>query len=226
MVKRMEWKVEFSPSYSMLKVELNPGERITAEPGAMVLTKGGIKVETKMSGGVMKALTRKFLGGESIFMNNYVAEDKGMVWLAPPFPGDIKYIKLENDEIYVQDMAYLAHHGEVDIGTKFKGFKGLFGAGEVFWLSLKGVGGVWINGFGGIDIIELEPGEKVTIDNFHALAIEKTVKWNIKKFGGWKSFLLGGEGLVIEAKGPGRIFVQSRIIPELVRILMKFLPKK
>ena len=223
----MKWEKEFDPSFSLLKIKLEQGESITAESGAMILMKGGITVKTGAKGGILKSLGRKLLGGESFFMNDFIAEnDKGEVWLAPALPGDIAYIELENSEFHVQDLGYLAHHGDVDVGVKFKGFKGLFGAGEVVWLKITGNGGVWISGYGGIKEINLEPGERIQIDNYHAIAIESTVKWNIKKFGGIKSFLFGGEGLIIEAEGPGRIYVQSRILPELVKLIYKYLPSK
>jgi len=223
----MEWKVDFAPSYSILKIKLRPGEVVIAEPEAMVATLGDIKVETKMKGGFLKALARKVFAGESMFMNTYIGGDKGgEIWLAPPVPGDIKYIELKNSELHVQDFAYLAHHGDIEAGVKFKGFKGLLaGGGGVFWLKLKGTGGVWICGYGGIDEIELKPGEKITVDNFHALAIEHTVDWKIKKFGGWKTFILGGEGLAIEAKGPGRVYIQSRTLPSLVELLRRYIKK-
>jgi len=223
----MKWKIDFSPSYSLLKVKLNPQEKIVAEPGAMVATLGDIKVETKMHGGIMKGLLRKALGGEGLFMNTYIAGSRGgEIWLAPALPGDITYIELKNSEIHVQDMAYLAHHGDVDISVKFRGFKGLLAEGEVFWLKLKGTGGVWVSAYGGLDVIELDPGERVVVDNFHAVAIDASVDWSIKKFGGWKTFFLGGEGIVIEAKGPGRVFVQTRILPPFARLLTKYLPKR
>ncbi|MEX2690125.1 MAG: TIGR00266 family protein [Candidatus Njordarchaeia archaeon] len=223
----MEWNIDHSPAYSILKVKLKPGEKLVAEPGAMVLMKKDIKIETKMQGGFFRGLKRKFLGGESLFMNTYHSgPDGGEVWLAPSLPGDITYIKLEGQSISVQDMAYVAHHGDIDVDIAFRGFKGLLAEGEVFWLKLSGTGGVWLGAYGGVDVIELGPSEKTIIDNFHTIAIEDSVKWKIRKFGGWKSFILGGEGLVVEAKGPGKIYTQSRIIPELVKFLLKFIPKK
>jgi len=222
----MEWEKEFDPAFSVLKVKLNPGEVITAEAGAMVLMKGDVKVKTEAKGGILKALGRKLFGGGTFFMNDYYAEhDSGEVWLVPALPGDIAYVKLDNSEIHVQDLGYLAHHGNIDVGVKFKGFKGFFGAGEVIWLRMTGTGGVWISGYGGVKEIDLGPGEKILIDNFHALAIEHTVKWKIRKFGGIKSFLFGGEGLIIEAEGPGKVYVQTRILPELIRLIAKYISR-
>ncbi|MHA1615689.1 MAG: TIGR00266 family protein [Candidatus Njordarchaeales archaeon] len=222
----MKWKIEFSPAYSLLKTRLEPGEKIVAESGAMVVTKGDVKVKTGVYGGIVSGFLRKMFGGESFFMNEYTGGGSGgEIWLAPALPGDIVYIELQNSEVHVQDMAYLAHHGNIDIGVKFRGLKGLLAEGEVVWLKLKGTGGVWVSGYGGIDVINLNPGEEVIVDNFHAVAIDGNVKWSIGKFGGWKTFFLGGEGIAIKAKGPGRIFVQTRIIPQFVKLLLKYLPK-
>lgn len=98
--------------------------------------------------------------------------------------------------------------------------------GELVWLSLKGYGGIWINSYGAMGQLELEAGERVTLDNMHFVALNEGVKWKIRKFGGWKSFLLGGEGLVVEVDGPGTIFYQTRILPPFARLLRRFLPSR
>jgi len=51
----MEWNIDHSPAYSILKVKLKPGEKLVAEPGAMVLMKKDIKIETKMQGASLEA---------------------------------------------------------------------------------------------------------------------------------------------------------------------------
>ena len=221
----VQWEKEFAPSYTILKVKLSPGDSVVAEPGAMVLMRGDIEIKTGISGGLLKGLGRKLLGGESLFMNTYIAKGDSELWLAPGLPGDIEYIPLNDEEYHVQDMSYLAHHGNVEVGVKFKGFKGLLAGGSgVFWLKIKGTGGVWVGGFGGINIIDLKPGEKITIDNFHVMAIESTVNWKIRMIkGGLKTKLFGGEGLVIEAEGPGKIYTQSRVLGTLARLMMKFM---
>ncbi len=38
--------------------------------------------------------------------------------------------------------------------------------------------------------------------------------------------ILGGEGIGVEIWGPAEVIVQTRILPELARILMKFLPQR
>ena len=66
----MEFKIEDKPMASVLKVKLNSGEALNAQPGAMMLMMGNIKVDTSMQGGFLKGMMRKALGGETLFINN------------------------------------------------------------------------------------------------------------------------------------------------------------
>ena len=221
----MDFKIEDKPMASVLKVKLSRGEAINAQPSAMMLMMGSIKVETSVQGGLLKGLMRKALGGETLFVNKYIAESDAIVWFVPNFPGDIEYIPL-NGEFYLMDGAYLAHHGEVDISVAWRGAKGfLAGGGGLVWLKVSGGGGVWINGFGGLKTLELKPGQKITVDNYHIAGIESTVKWNVRTFGkGIKNFLFGGEFLVMELTGPGKVYLQSRNIPGFASMIAGLIP--
>jgi len=219
----MKWKVDYSPSYSILKLFLEPGEAVTAEAGAYVLHKGNVEIKTHTGGGLLKALTRAMLAGESIFVNTFIARGSAELWFAPGVPGDIVYVPLHGQELIIQDTSYLAHHGNVSLGVAWRGFKGLFAEGSLVWFKVEGTGGVWINSYGAVEKLELAPGEKMTVDNFHFVAMDSTVSWRVRKFGGIKSFIFGGEGIVIEITGPGRVYVQTRTLPPLAAMLRKFI---
>ena len=219
----MKWDVIASPAYSMLKVYLDPGESVTSESGAFVAGFGDYEIETH-TGGVLKALARAFAGGESIFLNTYVARSSSEIWLAPSLPGDIKYVEIDSPLI-VQDMSYIASHGDVDITVAWRGFKGLLAEGSLVWLKLEGKGGAWLNSYGAIETRELKPGEKMILDNFHFVAMDETIKYSVRKFGGWKSFILGGEGIVIELEGPGKVLVQTRSLPPFASLLARLLKR-
>ena len=42
------------------------------------------------------------------------------------------------------------------------------------------------------------------------VAFDDTVKYDVGRSGGWKTTLLGGEGLVCKLEGPGRFYMQTR----------------
>ena len=219
----MEWKIETSPAYSLLKVKLSPKEEITAEAGAMVSIKGDFEVKTHTGGGLLTGLLRRTLAGETIFLNTYIAKGDLELELAPSLPGDIKYLPVSDEGYIVQDSSYLAHHGDINLTVAWRGLKGLLAEGELVWLKATGRGGIWINSYGGIVEHELKPGEKMIVDNFHFVALNEKAKWKVKKFGGWKTFLFGGEGIVMEVEGPAKLILQTRILPPLASALRRFL---
>ena len=57
----MRTEIEFSPSYSLLTVTLEPGETVRAEPGAMVAQQD-VEMQTGIGGGLFRA-ARRMLGG-------------------------------------------------------------------------------------------------------------------------------------------------------------------
>ncbi len=222
----MEWNIEKRPAYSVLKVKLNPGEKVSAEPGAMMLIKGDIKVETK-SGGFFKGLARKLLAGESFFLNHYYAgSGGGEIWFAPGVPGDIEAIKLTGDAWIIQDTSYLAHYGDIDVSIAWRGLKGLLAEGELIWVKAAGNGILWVNSYGGIEKITLSVGETIVIDNMHFVALPAHMRYEIIKIGGLKTFIFGGEGLAVKVYGPGEVLVQTRVLPPLARMLAKFMPRR
>ncbi|MEJ2280627.1 MAG: AIM24 family protein, partial [Candidatus Bathyarchaeota archaeon] len=47
MVKNLDYKIKYKPSYSMLVVNLDPNESVTAEAGAMTYMEPNIEVNTR-----------------------------------------------------------------------------------------------------------------------------------------------------------------------------------
>ena len=219
----MQWEVSNRPSYSLLKVKLNEGEEIVAEPGAMVMMRGGVAVDTGMKGNLLSSLLRSVFGGEALFLNTFRARTEAEVWLAPAAPGDIHYLPLSGNGYILQDTAYLAHHGDVSLDVAWRGFRGWLTEGELIWLRVRGQGGVWVTAFGGIEQVEISAGETAIVDNFHFVAMEEGTNYRIRTFGGLKSFLLGGEGLVAEIYGPAHLWLQTRHIVSLANELLPIL---
>ncbi|MEB3859626.1 MAG: TIGR00266 family protein, partial [Desulfurococcales archaeon] len=152
------------------------------------------------------------------------ARGEAEVWLAPGIAGDVRVIDLEGT-LYVQDSSYVAHTGSVEVSVGWRGLRGLVSEGELFWLKLEGRGRVVVNAYGAMEELSLGPGERVTVDNMHFVAMDGSVGWRIRKFGGLKSFIFGGEGFVIDVTGPGRVWVQTRNLPLFARILGRFLAR-
>lgn len=222
----MDYDILYQPSYSLLKVTLQKGETISAESGAMVSMSSGITIETRMKGGLMGALKRKVLGGESFFVNTFKADETGEVTFAPSLPGDIHAIDLNGQTIYAQSGAYIAASPGIDIDTKWGGAKTFLSREGFFLLKISGTGTIFLSSYGAIHEITLAEGERYVVDTGHMVAFDDTVGYSVKKVGGLKSTFLSGEGLVCELTGPGNISIQTRSEDSFLSWLIPQLPAK
>ena len=211
----------------LIEFTLNKGEKVTAEAAAMVYIRGDILTETKMrKGGFLKSLKAAALGGESFFVNEFIAqEDSCRLGLTGNMLGDIEVIKVD-EEFIVQSGAFVGSTGDLTLDTKWQGFtKGIFGT-NMFMLKTIGSGDIFVNAWGGILDTTLQAGEKMIIDNYQLVALSSTASYRVTKHGNFKTTLFGGEALVMEIIGPGTVYIQTKNVMEFVRALLPFLPKR
>jgi len=222
----MEYEIKYKPSYSMLVVKLEHGETITAESGAMTYMDPNIGVQTRRrEKSILGSIGLKLLGRQSFWVNDYKAEqNKGEVAFVSAPVGDIETLKIKPDKGYIiQKTAYIASTQNVDLDVQWQGFtKGIFGQG-LFMIKVTGDGTLFINTFGAIDKHALKPSETLIVDNFHLVAFSDSCDYKVKKFGGLKETLLGGEGLVTEITGPGDVLIQTKNLREFVEWLWTLL---
>ena len=215
----MRYEIKYKPSYSMLVVNLEQGETITAEAGALTYMDPNIEVHTrKREKSLLGSLGLAIIGRQSFWVNDYTAsEGAGELGLVSAPVGDIEMLEIKPDQGYViQKAAYVASTQNVDLDVQWEGFtKGLFGQG-LFMIRVSGSGNLFINTFGAIDKHTLKPGQSMIVDNFHLVAFSSTCNYKVTKFGGLKETLLGGEGLVTNITGPGDIYIQTKNLKEFV----------
>jgi len=222
----LEYEIKYKPSYSMLVVKLEPNESITAEAGAMTYMDSNIDVQTRRrEKSILGTLGLKLVGGQSFFVNDYATQQNpGEVAFVSAPVGDIETLEVKPNQGYIiQSSSYIASTQNVELDIKWQGFtKGLFGQG-LFMIKVSGDGTLFINTFGAIDKHTLKPDQTMIVDNFHLVAFSDTCDYKVKKFGGLKETLLGGEGLVTEIRGPGDVLIQTKNLREFVEWLWTLL---
>lgn len=221
----MEIEILHRPSYSLAVTKLSPGERIRAEAGAMVSMSGGVAIETKAEGGLLKSLGRAVLGGESFFQNFFVAPAQGgEVTLAPELPGDMMLIELKGEKLMIQSGSYVASENGVELTSKVS-VKAFIAAEGISMLEASGAGKLLVSSYGAIFERKIGAGEKYVVDTSHLVAFDADMGVTPKPVGGIKSTLFSGEGLVIELTGPGNIYMQTRSPQALINWIIPQLPK-
>jgi uncharacterized protein (TIGR00266 family) len=206
----MKIRVEHRPAYALGIVDLEAGESVKAETGAMVSMSGNVNVASGVQGGLLKSAMRKVLGGESFFVNTFTATGgPGQVSFAPSLPGDVSDIELSGD-LYVQSGSYLAGGPMIEIDIKWGGARSFFASEGLFLLHLHGQGQVMLSSFGAIHQVQLDGVRPFIVDTGHVVAFDSTVQWNVRKIAGMFTSLISGEGLVVEFTGRGTIWLQTR----------------
>ena len=225
----MEEQVEFQPAYAMLTLSLAAGEAVRVEPGAMVAQEN-VTMETKSSGGFFKGLKKMAFGGESFFLNTFTGgAGGGWISLAPSAPGDLAWFDVQpGRQLYIQSGSFMASASNVQTDTQFQGLKGAFSGESMFFIRAyteDGMPGrVYYNSYGAIKAIPVQQGQTVTVDTGHVVAFEDTLQYQIGKVGGMKSFMFGGEGLVMNFSGQGSIWIQTRNVSALAGMIIPFIP--
>lgn len=231
----MRHEITHGPSFAMLRVDLNPGDKVTAEAGAMVARHRQVVMNVRMNAGhgegflgtlsgLLVATVRKVVGGETFFVNEFSAEQvPGSVWFAPTIAGQITHRRMNGETLVLSTGAFLASAGDIDMRLKFGGLRGLLAREGLFFLEMRGVGDLWFTSYGGIEVVDVQ-GSYV-VDNGHLVGYEGQLTFDIRTAGGGAMGLFAsGEGLVCEFRGHGRVYVQSRNLDALVGWLTPMLP--
>lgn len=208
----------------MVLVELDPGETVIAEAGAMNYMEQDIDFEAKMGDGsnadqgllgkLFQAGMRK-LSGESIFMTHFTNAGamKRHVAFAAPYPGKIVALDMQalGGEVICQKDAFLCAALGTAVGVAFNKRigTGLFG-GEGFILQrLRGDGLAFMHA-GGTVIERQLAGETLRVDTGCLVAFTPGIDYDIALAGGLKSILFGGEGIALATlQGHGTVWLQS-----------------
>ena len=214
----------FGDDLQVVEVELDPGETVIAEAGAMNWMQEGISFEAKMGDGSQpeKGLFGKLLDtgkraitGESLFLTHFTNQEVGKkrVAFSAPYPGKIIPVDMATmgGELICQKDAFLcaALGTQVTIAFNKKLGTGFFG-GEGFILQrLCGDGMAFIHAGGTIVRKELA-NETIKVDTGCIVGFTPGIDYDIQRAGNLKSMFFGGEGLFLATlSGTGTIYLQS-----------------
>ena len=210
----------------VLLVNLEAGETIECEAGAMSWMDEGIEMQTQ-GGGIGKMFGR-ILTNENAFVNHYTARAPEEIAFAGKFPGSIRDVRDTTSEpLYIQKGAYLCSMGRIDsevyIQRKIGG--GLFGGEGFLMRKYYGDGIVFLEVDGAAVEYDLAPGQKKIIDTGHVVAMQGNMSLDVVQIKGVKNVLLGGEGLFnTVVTGPGRLTVQTMPVSKTAMMLYNLMP--
>jgi uncharacterized protein (TIGR00266 family) len=198
-------------AFTHMAVSLAPGATIVAESGAMASRSGHVTAEAVWNGGLVNALLLRFFAKESLFVNRFTAQAReGEVVLTQATPGDMLSVDLNGQELCLTQGSFIACTPGVALGVAWAGFSSWLAGEGLFRLRASGAGTVWFGGYGSLEARDVT--RPLIVDTGHLVAYDPTLSMRTRLSGGIFSSFFGGEGLVLEVSGPGRIYLQSRSI--------------
>ncbi|MCB1304889.1 MAG: TIGR00266 family protein [Leptospiraceae bacterium] len=206
----MKSEIVGAPAFASIHVELDPGETIIAESGAMASMEADLDMKAKLNGGFFRAPLKKFLGGESFFVNEFTnnSNKPARCTLVQATPGDIREIELNDETFCLQPGAYIASTPGLKLGIAWAGFASFIGREGLFKLEVSGTGKLYYGAYGAFVDKQLD-GEYI-VDTSHLVAYDPSIKLKMQLAGGIFSSFFGGEGLVTRLEGKGRVVLQTR----------------
>ena len=229
----------FGDDMQTVEVELDPGETVIAEAGAMNWMEDGIDFEAKMGDGSQPQrgfmsqlldVVKRAITGESLFLTHFTNQGHGKrrVAFSAPYPGKIIPVDMQKigGELICQKDAFLcsALGTQVTIAFSKKLGAGFFG-GEGFILQrLLGDGMAFVHAGGTIVKKQLN-GETIRVDTGCIIGFSPGIDYDIQRAGNLKSMFFGGEGLFLATlRGHGTVFLQSLPFSRLADRILQHAP--
>jgi uncharacterized protein (TIGR00266 family) len=237
-------KVEYEligDDMQIVEVELDPGETVIAEAGAMNYMEEGVAFESRMGDGssaddgIMGKLLnvgKRVLTGESVFLTHFTNQGSGKqrVSFAAPYPGKIVAVDMAKvgNELLCQKDAFLAAAYGTQIGIAFNRRLGAgFFGGEGFILQrLQGDGMAFVHACGTV-IKKTLNNERLRVDTGCLVAFTKGIDYDIERVRSLKSMFFGGEGLFLATlSGTGIVLLQSLPFSRMADRILAHAPSK
>lgn len=223
-------KFSIESEYPVLRCYLDEGESLVTSAGNMAWMSEFMEYKAHTGGGVFKSFGRAFTG-EGFFQNTYTSTKANQeIAFTITMPGVIKHLVLDGSKSYIaQKNAFLVSEQTVEftnvLTKKFSA--GLLG-GEGFVLQkFSGTGNLFLESDGSLVEYDLASCESILSDQGNLFMFEDSVKYSIETVKGLGNKLFGGEGFfLVKLTGPGKVYLQTLPISNLVGEISRFFPNK
>ena len=221
----MKYSIE-GGNLPVLKVQLDAGEIIECESGAMSWMDDEIEMQTQ-AGGLGKMFGR-MLTKENAFLNTYCAKRGGEIAFSSKFPGSIRAVEITpGNGIIVQKGSFLASYGNIDseVFIHQKLGRGLFGGEGFLMRKFTGNGIVFLEIDGSAHEYQIPAGDCKIVDTGYVAYMSESCRMEIRTVKGVTNVLFGGEGLFnTVVYGPGTVTLQSMPIASTAMQLYQYMP--
>jgi uncharacterized protein (TIGR00266 family) len=218
----VRYKVRFRPSFSMLSITLQPGERLTSAVGTLVSMDVGVVVRRQRAAKLFVSLLYRCLGAapNALWVNVYhnPTDNPLKITLSHSLPGDILRLDISKSSLCFQPGVLIAHTGGIRIGIQWLGWSSWLSGEGLVGLKLYGNGRVLMGSYG--HFAKYQVYQRFIVEQRHLLAYSSKLRLRVGFPKGLVGSQLSGEGLVSQLIGGGMVYVQSHSLSGLTRYLL------
>lgn len=223
----MKYKIVGEPLPAVI-CDVEPGETLITESGAMSWMSPNMKMQTTSGGGLGKMFGRMF-SGDSLFLNRYTANGgPGQIAFASCFPGSIRAVEIKpGHDVIAQKSSFLAAEEGVDLSVFFqkKLGTGFFGGEGFIMQRLSGQGTAFIEIDGYAVEYELTATQSIVVDTGYLAMMDSTCSLEVVTVPGIKNAIFGGEGIFnTVVHGPGRVILQTMPASKVANAIIPYIP--
>lgn len=211
-----------------VEIELDPGESVIAEPGALiwkdsaivfdVILGDGSKPDAGLGSKLASAATNA-LAGETMFLAEFKhagSNGKAKLAVGGRTPGHIIPVRPDamGGSLICQRRSFLAaaRGVSISIAMQRKLRSAIFGDEGFVMQRLAGTGWAFLHVGGTIIERQLEAGQVIHVDGGCVAAHEAQVEMDIMDESIWRTIktnMLGDEGMLTALRGPGKVWIQT-----------------
>lgn len=196
------------PDCQILTINLNPGERVEAEPGSMMFMSPRIKSSVEMG------RCSRLCVGETLCKAVYQnpMQQPEYVALTPNFPAKVVPIDLsKTGKMIAKKGAYMSGIGDVAITLDLDcSCRACCSGLGCYRTGASGTGTVFFAAGGTILMKTLAEGETIVVDETSLVGYQESATLGIRVSGGCCTCCCAGEGLFLTTiTGPGMVILQS-----------------
>ncbi len=192
----MDYKIDKSTKSDLLRFSVQSNEEIFIQPNTIV---------SKTYELDEKSYNKKSLFGKLATDKEKHAlykiqptNDSGVLTVSPTRPGEIKNIKPHSDKLLVESNSFLA---SIDTANFKLNKKIFFKTDKLDMLIFEDISDLFISGFHGIIVIELNENQRTTINEKHLIALDETIEYTKIKGEATHSLI-----------GPGKVYLHAQKI--------------
>lgn len=218
----------------VLRIDLNEGQSVFADPGALLTMSSGVEMLTEAKGGFSGSLLRAF-SGAGVFVSSFRNTGQGIaeLVLGPDFYSKIlPYAISPQRELVCQRHTFLCGE-EVRItqdlsidATAVSTAAALFGGGGLVHQKISGNGLAFLKASGAVFDFDLKPGETWTVSPESWVAYEPSVTFQVSPVLNLKNSLFGQGLVLVKFTGPGKLILQSMPAQRFVDLVKAKGPKE